>query len=255
MFESIVGRQRAERRLGSGALVSIAVHAAVLALALWWLPKQHAPPPATRGVPVTFFAAPEIAGAGSPAAAAAALEQPTARASAKPDAPRVNKQKTGAVRATPENKPAASADQHSGETLAAEPSGASTSSRQGAVAAGSTGHGTQAGLTAGSIPGNQRFEVVPFGPGMTRPKLLSGPAKPNYPREARIARVAGTVIARCVINLRGTLQACRLLKRLPYLDEAVLETLAAQRYTPLTFQGKATAVEYTFTFTFKLPEE
>ena len=57
---------------------------------------------------------------------------------------------------------------------------------------------------------------------------------------------------KCVITTAGTLQGCRILKSLPFLDEPVLQALAQQRYTPVTFQGRPVAVEYVIPFKFKL---
>src|SRR5262249_650932 len=74
--------------------------------------------------------------------------------------------------------------------------------------------------------------VLPFGEGMNRPTLVSGP-KPVYSREAREARVEGTMLVKCVITTAGTLRSCRVLKSLPFMEQAVLSALASQRYTPV----------------------
>ncbi|HEU4409195.1 MAG TPA: TonB family protein [Polyangiaceae bacterium] len=88
--------------------------------------------------------------------------------------------------------------------------------------------------------------VLPFGPEMTRPTLLSG-ATPAYPREALIAGVEGTVVVRCTITTGGTLQNCRILKGLPFMDKPVLDAMATRRYSPVMLRGAPVAVEYVFT--------
>ena len=88
---------------------------------------------------------------------------------------------------------------------------------------------------------------------MTRPKLISGPSKFEYTREALEARVEGTMIVRCTLTVEGRAQNCRIIKPLPHLEESVLATIAKQRYTPVTFQGRPVNVDYTFTFKFVLP--
>ncbi|MEO7327819.1 MAG: energy transducer TonB, partial [Minicystis sp.] len=93
--------------------------------------------------------------------------------------------------------------------------------------------------------------VIPFGEGMNRPTLVSG-SPPVYSREAREAKVEGTVIASCVITTSGNLQNCRIIKHLEHMDDAVLAALAQQHYTPVTFQGQPVNVQYTLTFRFKL---
>jgi tRNA A-37 threonylcarbamoyl transferase component Bud32 len=87
--------------------------------------------------------------------------------------------------------------------------------------------------------------VLPFGPEMTRPVLLSG-AELVPPREALVTGVSGTVIAKCTITPEGTLRNCRIIKGLPYLDKAMLDMLATRRYSPVLYQGKPVSVEYVF---------
>jgi protein TonB len=100
----------------------------------------------------------------------------------------------------------------------------------------------------------QRIDAtVPFGEGMTLPSLVAGAARPSYTREALEAKIEGKVIARCTITVDGRLTECRILKGLPFLDRAVLSTLAEQRYTPVRYQGHAKEVFYTLTFRFELP--
>ncbi len=53
--------------------------------------------------------------------------------------------------------------------------------------------------------------------------------------------------------MAGTLTDCRIIKSLNFLDQAVLTTLAGQKYTPVMYQGHAQSVFYTLTFRFKLP--
>jgi len=87
--------------------------------------------------------------------------------------------------------------------------------------------------------------VLPFGPEMTRPTLVSG-GELVYPREAMVAGVAGTIIAKCTITTEGTVRDCRIIKGLPFLDKATLDTLATRRYSPVMRQGKTVPVEYVF---------
>jgi TonB family protein len=84
--------------------------------------------------------------------------------------------------------------------------------------------------------------VVRFTPGMVRPRLLSHPA-PTYTREAFDARVGGIALIRCVINLDGTLEQCRIVKGLPHMDEALLESVSQWTYTPVFYKGHPQRVE------------
>jgi periplasmic protein TonB len=106
------------------------------------------------------------------------------------------------------------------------------------------------------VPGNRGSptgeDVVPIGPGMTPPRLVSGPSL-AYTREALEARVEGTLIVRCVITREGETEGCRVVKGLPHLSESVRDSLEARRYTPVTFQGHPVSVFYNFNVKMQLP--
>jgi protein TonB len=95
-------------------------------------------------------------------------------------------------------------------------------------------------------------EILPFGEGMSRPRWIEGP-EPSFPREAREAKVRGTMLVKCVITTTGALRNCQILKSLPFLDQPVLAALARQRYTPVTFQGRTINVEYVIPLKFEMP--
>jgi TonB family protein len=90
--------------------------------------------------------------------------------------------------------------------------------------------------------------------GMKRPVRIAG-ADPTYTPEALRARIEGKVLTKCTITTSGTLRNCRIIKGLPHLDRAVLKAISAQRYTPVLFEGRPTAVEYIFVSKFLLPNE
>lgn len=118
---------------------------------------------------------------------------------------------------------------------------------------GGPSNGTLGGAGSVAVAAPQLNVTVPFGDGMTPPTLVAGPSQPQYSRAALDARVEGKVIARCVLTPAGVLVQCRIVKSQPYLDDAVLAVLAAQRYTPVLYQGHPQQVYYTLTFRFKLP--
>jgi len=96
--------------------------------------------------------------------------------------------------------------------------------------------------------------VVPFGEGMTRPVLMQ-PGRPiTYTREAIAARVEGVSIVRCVITAEGAVERCKVIKPLPFMDEAVVEHLQSQRFQPVTYQGKPVSVGYNFSVRLTLPK-
>lgn len=98
---------------------------------------------------------------------------------------------------------------------------------------------------APAAPAATAPEVLLFQDGMTRPVPILAPTV-TYTREARQAKVEGTVLARCVLTTAGTPTDCRILKGVSHLNTAVLSALASSRYTPIMFQGRPVNVEYVF---------
>lgn len=94
--------------------------------------------------------------------------------------------------------------------------------------------------------------TIPFGEGMTPPRLVSGSPTPAYTQKAREICVEGKVIARCTLTEDGLLIDCDVLQSVPYLDESVLTNLAQRRYTPVLYKGKPQRVYYTFPINFRL---
>jgi len=89
-------------------------------------------------------------------------------------------------------------------------------------------------------------EVIPFEPStMTRPQKLSG-REPELTPEAVSRRVRGTALIRCLVTREGKVKGCRLLNRMPHMDEELLAALSTWHVTPATRQGKPLAVDYTF---------
>ena len=92
----------------------------------------------------------------------------------------------------------------------------------------------------------------PFGPGMSKPRLLSG-SWPTYTREALEARVQGLLIAQCRITAKGETKDCCISKPLPFLEWAVLRQLSRLHFEPATYEGEPIDVEYVFHLRFSLP--
>jgi serine/threonine-protein kinase len=111
-----------------------------------------------------------------------------------------------------------------------------------------------AALVPAPAPAAVGHAVLPFREGMTLPEQLQG--KPIvYSREALDFGVQGTIQAKCVINLRGQLENCKILKSLPYMDKPVLDALASRLYKPVLLEGKPVAVEYVFDIKLVLKEK
>jgi protein TonB len=95
-------------------------------------------------------------------------------------------------------------------------------------------------------------DVLPFGEGMTRPEFVSGPAI-VLPRDVLPAGMEGTLIIKCVVTREGEVDACKVIKGLGLASDIVRSALEARRYTPVTFQGRAVSVSFTFNLHVKQP--
>jgi protein TonB len=89
-------------------------------------------------------------------------------------------------------------------------------------------------------------DVIPYrGAGMTRPVLISGDPL-QYPPEVLEAHPQGLIIARCTLTCRGEVTDCRIIKGLPFMDQAALTMLESRRYVPVQYQGRPITVSYVF---------
>jgi serine/threonine-protein kinase len=86
---------------------------------------------------------------------------------------------------------------------------------------------------------------VPFQEGMPRPVELQG-KDIVYTREAMAARVEGTMVVKCTITKKGQVENCRVIKGLPHMNEAVVQSLQSRTYKPILLRGQAVAVDYVF---------
>jgi protein TonB len=274
MFDSLLQRKRLpERRLGTGAALSVAGHAVLLAVVLL-VPREHGEE-AAEGVSVTFFAEPAPRAGGPigtpalPPAPPAAQSEPAAARPPRapkpnPAAPRTIAEKTASRAPEAEDAPAPAAEAAKSEAPKTEAStgsgttpGSQTSGGTGASSgggsvgpAGGGAHGTPGGTA--TVTRAMTTEILPFGAGMTRPVQISG-RDPAYTREALLAKVSGTMIVKCVITTVGTIKDCHLIKGLPHMERAVLDAMASRRYTPVTYQGRPVSVFYVFNIKLVLP--
>lgn len=172
---------------------------------------------------------------------------PPAAAVVVPDQPKVPKKpKKPVAQADPNTVVAAPVNPNPPpvEPVAGGQVGGVEGGKEGGVVGGKIG-GVEGGVVGGTGTVMPTNAVLPFGAGMDRPKKLSG-RDPEYSREALAAGVEGMMIVRCIIEIDGKLQDCKVIKSLPYMEDAVMSALATHRYTPVMFQGRPQRVNYTF---------
>ena len=76
--------------------------------------------------------------------------------------------------------------------------------------------------------------------------------KPEYPADARSARVEGVVIIEAVIGADGKVMDAKVLRSVARLDQAALDAVKQWEYSPTLLNGKPVPVVMTVTVNFKL---
>ncbi len=249
MFQSVINQPGLSAgRFGTGMWVSLMVHAGVFAglLGLSGQAARHLPdldreivfnvPQPPKGNPNPPKATPTLAPKPKPKPRTE-LVQPK-KITPLPPAP------VETVEATPPETTEPEPDNDLPYIPGSDPNGVETGGVPGAKAI--------AGLALGNGLGSTGEEVLPFGSGMTPPEMLSG-AQLQYTREAMEARVSGVIIARCTITREGSVENCRIIKGLPFMDASVIEALTTRRYRPVYFQGRPVSVSYTFNVKLRMP--
>ncbi len=243
MFDAILERKgMAQRQIGTGAVASVALHTGALALLLLF--GSSAAPYAHRekDLAVKFITPSDLPPPPAPPPLlASAVPQPHRQE----HRPLHRKDTLIRSRQVPEEKPQDAPSEYRPESIPdqqeAQPGGV-LGGVAGGVAGGVLG-GAAEGVPGGRLGGGPGGSILPFGEGMTRPEQTAGDP-PRYTREALAAGIQGTMLVKCVITVGGTLENCRIIKRLPHMEKAVLDALSTWRYKPVHYQGRPVAVDY-----------
>ena len=226
------------RRRPSVVLISIFVHAVVLALlatAPWWSPITNWPMP--REV-LAFSMSPRLAqlqdielprpprarttGSPSPSTAVAVERAPVVAS-------------TGIA---PETPGAGAFDGPAGSSV--ETSGSGTID----------GVGVTSAPPPPPPPERQQEPIRPGG--KIRPPAKVVHVAPQYPASARAARVEGVVILEATIDRSGNVTSAEVLRSIPLLDQAALDAVRQWKFTPTLLNGVAVPVVMTVTVNFRL---
>lgn len=227
------------RRRPSVLLISIFVHLVVLALlatAPWWSPITNWPMP--REV-LAFSMSPRLAQLQD-------IELPRAPRARASDSP------SPIATASPELAPVVAPAGVSPETAR---DGAAPGPPGSGVEPTSTGTveglGVPAALPPPPPPPPVRQEPVRPG-GKIRPPAKVVHVAPQYPANARAARVEGIVIIEATIDRFGNVESAAVLRSIPLLDQAALDAVRQWKFTPTLLNGVAVPVVMTVTVNFRL---
>jgi len=109
-------------------------------------------------------------------------------------------------------------------------------------------------LPVGELDGQQVYRYRRDGP-ITEPVKIDG-AMPEYPEEAKEARIQGVVVLQTVISSNGAVSDIKVLRGLPLgLTEAAIEAVRSWRFEPSLLDGQPVPVMYVFTCKFELADE
>jgi periplasmic protein TonB len=135
----------------------------------------------------------------------------------------------------------------------------STSQGTGAGGGAGTGDGSGIGPGAGSglgpgSGGGTGGGVYRPGNGVTLPRLLRE-VKPDYTTDAMRAKVQGTVLLECVVNINGEVEQIKVVRSLDQtfgLDQQAIKAAKQWRFAPATRLGQPVAVLVTIELSFTL---
>ncbi|OGD15413.1 MAG: hypothetical protein A2V76_00585 [Candidatus Aminicenantes bacterium RBG_16_63_14] len=102
-----------------------------------------------------------------------------------------------------------------------------------------------------TIIGEPAEPVVRAAGDIRAPRLVRK-VEPDYPEIARQARVEGVVILEATTDVYGRVTGVRVLRSLPFLDEAAIEAVRQWVYEPMVINGRPRPVTFTVTVRFVL---
>jgi len=248
MFDHVLGRGVPKRRFGTGALIGLTLHGALVAAVLSVKVEVGPPPGNDRGwptvVPTGGLQAPPRAGAGK----AKGERQPISR----PKPPVVVGADVRLTMLAHQEEPPPKTTATSGDGLLREEDadgrgdGEESNGERGPCVGDDCGHPEAYGLKCSDE------SPCTAGANLSAPVLLEG-SDPEYTHEALAAGVEGIMEVTCVLARDGTVRDCAVERSLPYMEGAVVKALTSRRYIPAKLLGDPVAVQYQFHVRLVLP--
>lgn len=253
MFDSVLNERKVARQRAVGTVLSVVFHVALVGGIIWY--STHKPKvEEAKGVPVAFLTAPKAAQAAPPPP-----PPPPKRHKTTPKTPvikhdlvipkEIPKEKPPEKPPEPEKKDDESSDD-SDEDDGVE------GGVEGGVKGGVVG-GVVGGQLGGKLSGGGEGDTpVFFGEGMTKPTMdLDNSDNFHWTRPQLEQRVEGLCLVQCTITKEGTLSDCKILKRIPNVEDAqIMDYLAHLRFKPATQGGKPISIKsFTIPLRLKVP--
>ena len=113
--------------------------------------------------------------------------------------------------------------------------------------------GVMGGVVGGVIGGVAGGDQSPVrAVGDIKPPKLIQRVEPIYPKVAREASIEGVVIVEATTGIYGRVQNVKVLRSIPLLDQAAIDSVFQWVYEPFVIDGKPRGVIFTVTVVFKL---
>jgi TonB family protein len=103
-------------------------------------------------------------------------------------------------------------------------------------------------ITGTSVAVNRRLKV---GGSVRAPKKVVD-VKPEYPADARAAKIEGVVILGIVIGEDGSVIGTTVLRSIPALDQAAVDAVRQWEFEPTVLNGEPVEIEMAVTINFTL---
>ncbi len=102
------------------------------------------------------------------------------------------------------------------------------------------------------LSASDREEIYKVGGDVSAPKLVHK-EQPKYPKQAKKARITGTVVLSAVLNSKGVPESIQVVRSVdPDLDVEAARAASNWRFKPAEKYGKPVAVNITMEITFRL---
>lgn len=249
MFDSVLHERKSARQRALGGTVSVLVHVAIIGGIIWYSTHKPKADETPKGVPVAFVTAPKTATAAPPP------PPPPPKRKTTPKTPVIKKDlvipKEIPKEKPPEKPPEPDAKDDSSDD---DQDDGVEGGVEGGVKGGVVG-GVVGGQLGGQLGGGGDQPVF-FGEGMTKPTIDPNESQSfRWTRAQLDQRVEGLILVNCVVTKEGTLKDCKILKRIPQIEDAqVMEYLNGLRLKPATQGGKPLSIKsFTIPIRLKVP--
>lgn len=104
----------------------------------------------------------------------------------------------------------------------------------------------------GKAPGApEERAATPAGKPTIVPPRLVRQVPPNYPESAKKLGIEGTVVLSVSLDEKGNIVRARVVKSIPELDQAAIDTVKQWKYEPMTVNGVPRPIVFTVSVNFK----